>query len=508
MAESALVIATVMETAAERIERAIERARLEGADAVEVRFDAAPGVHPESVGASLGTGFPLIAACRASHDGGKFQGSEEERIGVLERAARTGRFGLDVEWGTLAETLLRDHPDWVRVLSYHDHEATPPGLLEKVRAMLAVTRPGQIVKLVTTARSPLDLLKVRDLLRDARASSRFAAFAMGEFGRPSRILSSAWGSAAVWAAADASSPGAPAQIELSSLLGLYRVRGSTPRTRVFAVAGLPVSRSLSPAIHNEAFRILGLDAVYVPLACESASDLERVIDALPLDGISITAPLKVAVLSLLDDADSLVRTIGACNTIVVGPRPGEIAQEEPESLEATGHRNKRGYNTDGNALVEEVRVRLDPAGREVIVIGAGGAARAAAHALAFAGARVTIAARDAEAGRGLAREVAGAFRDLSSLDSAPEGVLIQASSAPMDEPIVPESACRAALVIDMRYGPHESALIANARRQGVDGVDGLGMLCRQAQAQVRLFTGFDVSLVALRKAAERARDTS
>lgn len=534
-----LVIATVMESTPEGIASSIRRARLDGADAVEVRLDAAPAVDPEQIGAPACAGpVPLIATCRSIRDGGTFTGSEDERVAILERAARTGRFRLDVEWGSPADRLRQEHPEWVAVLSHHDCERTPDDLDVKARALLAAATPGQIVKLVTTARKTQDILTIRNLLRgvgrdqpgsgaederdrgvpgvpwklarrpfvgrggasremwphESRAPRRLAAFAMGDRGRPSRVLASAWGSAAVWAAADASRPGAPGQIDVGSLLGLYRARDATPRTRVFAVAGSPVSGSLSPAVHNEGFRRLGLDAVYVALECDSISELEVLIDELPLDGVSITAPLKVEAVRLLDDADVTVRKTGSCNTIVV--KREAIRTMEPRWC---------GFNTDGGALLEEVRLRLDPAGREATVVGAGGAARSAAHALVAAGSRVTIAARDAVAGGKLAKEVGGAFRPISGLEPSPDGILIQATSAPLDDPVVPEGARRAALLIDMRYGSREGALQVSATRLGTPAVDGVGMLVRQARAQLRLFTGLDVPFAVLLDAAENAR---
>src|SRR5207249_3219262 len=156
-------------------------------------------------------------------------------------------------------------------------------------------------------------------------------------------------------------------------------------------------------------------------------------------------PLKIAVLPFIEEPDRSVIDTGACNTIV----------------------GRRGYNTDGEAALDEIRARIDPRGRRAIVVGAGGAARAVAVSLRGAGAQVTIATRE--------------------------------------DPVVPPAALRAAFVLDLRYAPRgearETALVSAARRAGVPAEDGLGMLVRQAAVQIRLFTGQAVPLDVLMNCA-------
>lgn len=518
------VVATVVATDARAIDEAIAEADREGADAAEVRLDAAPSLDPASFGTEAR--IPLLASCRARRDGGRFDGGEDDRVRLLERAARTGRFLLDVERGSDAERLAREPRGRVAVLSHHDTETMPRDLEQRARDLLGALAPGQMAKLVPTAQRATDVLAVKSLLRSLRTAP-LAAFAMGEAGRASRILCGAWGSTAVWAAARRDAPGAPGQLDLGSLLRLYRFREIGAETRVFAVAGAPVSGSLSPAIHNAAFARLGIDAVYVALECRTAEELAALAGGLPLAGISITSPLKIAVLPLAAEPDETVRDAGACNTIV----------------------GRRGYNTDGEAALEDVRARIDPRGRAVTVVGAGGAARAVAFALARAGARLTIATREAregfapdEAGEGgdrrgteaasrvstrraggeapagesppgkhrskgeaLARELGASFCRIRDLAGDPEAILVQATSASLEDPVVPETALRYAYILDLRYTPRGagpgSGLVAAARRAGIPADDGLGMLVRQAAAQVRLFTGCSVPLDVLMEAA-------
>lgn len=502
------VVATIMERTAVAIETAIEDASQGGADAAEIRFDAAPGAAPEEIG--LSSPIPLIAACRSRRDGGAFDGDEEARVRLLERAEATGRFRLDVERGSAAERIQRERPASVAVLSRHDLERTPVDLEARARDLLDATRPGQVAKLVTTARSATDVLRLREILDRASAGAaraqraaqvvssgnghpasghgRLAAFAMGEEGIVSRVLAGVWGSAAVWAAARADAPGAPSQIPLRALLDLYRFRSLGPETTLYAVAGSPIGASLSPALHNAAFAALGIDAVYLPLACTRAEELAELAYELPLAGASITSPLKIDVLSLITDPDPSVTRAGACNTLLF---------DGPEAV--------RGANTDGPAALEEIRARLAPEGREALVIGAGGAARAIAFALAQASARVRIANRSWARAESLARDVGAIAWGMDEIPEDPDRILVQATSAPPDDVVVPPAARRAAFILDIRYGAAEPALVAEARAMGIPAADGLGMLVRQAGAQVPLFTGRGVPLEVLFEAARRAR---
>ena len=502
------VVATIMERTAWEIEAAIDEAALAGADAAEIRFDAAPGVAPEEIGVSAT--IPLIATVRDRRDGGTFDEDEGARVRLLERAEATGRFRLDVERGSAAERIHRERPASVAVLSRHDHEGTPADLDALARDLLGATRPGQVAKLVTTARRVTDVLAVRETLDRAVAGTaraqraaqilasgnghpasghgRLAAFAMGEAGIASRVLAGAWGSAAVWAAVRANAPGAPGQLPLSALLDLYRFRALTPGTRIYAVVGSPVSRSLSPVLHNTAFQQIDADSVYLPLECATAGELAVLARELPLAGTSVTAPLKVAVLPLITDADPSVARAGACNTLLF----------EDDTV--------RGFNTDGPAALEEIRARAPVEDRETLVVGAGGAARAIALALRDAGARVRIANRGKERGEALARLLGTEALRIESIEEDPGRILVQATSAPLQDAVVPPRARQAAFILDIRYGEDEPALVREAREAGIPAADGLGMLVRQAAAQVRLFTGRDVPLELLFGAVRDGRE--
>jgi shikimate dehydrogenase len=274
---------------------------------------------------------------------------------------------------------------------------------------------------------------------------------------------------------------------------LYRVRQIGPGTRVFGLLGRGIGYTLSPAIHNAGFAARGIDAVYVPLEADS---LEAFIAALPglcLSGFGVTQPYKVAILPHLAAMDEAARECGAVNTVVV----------EGAAL--------LGSNTDGRGVLAPVRQRLDPSGKQVVIAGAGGAARSAAMALSRRGALVTVLARDPGKAAALAESFGCRSGDLASIDryewdglinATPVGSLSQRDATP-----VPAGRLRAGtLVMDMVYAPRETRLLREARERGCIVIEGLEMLLAQAVAQFETWTGVEAPVDAMRRALTAATE--
>jgi shikimate dehydrogenase len=261
--------------------------------------------------------------------------------------------------------------------------------------------------------------------------------------------------------------------------------------QVFGLLGNPVGHSLSPPMHEAAYEELGLDARYVTFEPER-DDLARALDgaaALGITGLNVTIPFKQDVLSLVDP-DPLAERIGAVNTVDVAA--------------GTGH------NTDAAGVVrafEHQGVALD--GRAVVV-GAGGAGRAAAFALADEGMDVAVANRTVETAHALAEEVPGAAgHGLDALPAllADADVLVNATSVGMEEDAspVPADALHADLaVLDAVYRPLETRLLRDAAAVGATTVDGAWMLLFQGVEAFELWTGHDAPVDAM-NAALRGR---
>jgi shikimate dehydrogenase len=268
------------------------------------------------------------------------------------------------------------------------------------------------------------------------------------------------------------------------------------RTRVVGVIGDPVEHSLSPAIHNAAYRALGLDFVYValPVARGLGHEAVRALPVLGIAAINVTMPHKDDAARACDVLTGDAAMLQAVNTVVV--------RDDGTLL---------GDSTDGAGLLAALAdLGVDPAGSRVLVLGAGGAARAIVLALGRAGGRVVVSARRAGAAAEAAALAPGAeahgFDDLSDL-VARSDVLVNATPIGMGGeslPFDPGVFGSRHVVLDALYHPAETPLLAAARAHGARAENGLGMLVGQAAAAFARFTGRDAPLEVMRSAARVA----
>jgi shikimate dehydrogenase len=263
----------------------------------------------------------------------------------------------------------------------------------------------------------------------------------------------------------------------------------TGRTRVAAVIGHPVRHSRSPAIHNAAFAATGLDWVYV--ACDVApgrgGDAVRAAATLGLAGLNVTMPHKTDAAAACDDLTPAAAALRSVNTVVV--------RDDGTVL---------GDSTDGEGFLRSLADRgLDPAGRTVLLLGAGGAARAVAAALVARGAQVAVAARRPEARDALVVAVPGTGTAEWPTDGpAPFDVVVNATPIGMgDDPSLPVEPAPGQWIVDLVYHPFETPLLRRARDVGAPTVDGLGMLVHQAALAFEQWTGVPPPLDAMRAAA-------
>jgi len=278
------------------------------------------------------------------------------------------------------------------------------------------------------------------------------------------------------------------------------------KTIVIGLIGWPVGHSYSPAMHNAAAAALGLNLVYVPLPVspERLPDALRGLPALGIRGVNVTVPHKEAVMPHLNAIYPAARIIGAVNTIVAGD--GLLT----------------GFNTDWSGFLNDLEsYRLALYGRDCLILGAGGSARAVAYALLRRGSRVTVASRRPEQGQQLAADMDRAFPD-----AAPVGTValddIATTAAHLDEPIIinttplgmsgervgltpwPDGAPfpPGAFVYDLIYNPSPTRLMTQARDAGLRAADGLGMLVGQAAEAFEVLTGRRPDAAVMRRAIE------
>ncbi len=279
---------------------------------------------------------------------------------------------------------------------------------------------------------------------------------------------------------------APGQLTARRMQGEFGFSRVGADTALYGVLGKPVSHSVSPAMHNAAFRALGLDAVYLPLAAESYEDFVAFAEAMDLRGASVTAPFKVDAFNHATCEDDESRRSQAINT-----------------LRRRGGRWE-GLNTDAAGFMAPLTRQGGVTGARVTVLGAGGAARAVAVALGAAGASVTLCARRTGQAEVVAR-LAGAH--VVTWPPAPGSWDILVNATPVgtfprvNESPLPATALEGGLVYDLVYNPARTRLLADAAARGCRTIGGLEMLVAQAQAQCAWWTGVQPPERTMRDAA-------
>lgn len=274
------------------------------------------------------------------------------------------------------------------------------------------------------------------------------------------------------------------------------------RTTVCGIIGDPIEHTMSPVMHNAAFAELGLDYVYIPFRVNKA-DLSQAVQgmrALNIRGFNVTIPHKVAIMPFLDELDSLAAEIGAVNTVV------------------NDNGVLKGYNTDAYGFLQALRAKAEPEGKKVVLLGAGGAARAIAFVLAERGADLVILNRQLEMdwAVALARRVSEVFqKDVAALELSRKNlaevlagadILVNATSVGMspevNETPVPADLLRDGLVVfDIVYNPLKTKLLREAEAAGATTISGIDMLVGQGALAFEKWTGEKARVDIMKEAA-------
>ena len=437
-----------------------------------------------------------IATCRRKRNGGNFTGPLSEELEILTKAARAGCRIIDLEVESAAEASLAQFEKLraalraagaALLISFHDFSRTRG--LDEAADHIAAFEP-EIIKVVSTAQTLADNLAVLRLLEDRSTKARIVAMAMGEEGLISRVLAPRAGGDFTFASLADGEETAPGQVTAHTLRTLYRIDKLNAETRIFGVAGNPIAHSLSPLMHNTAFRREKVNAVLLPLKVRALSDLLALTLELPLSGVAVTMPLKREVLPNLDHLDTLTAQIGACNT-----------------LRITADGKLYGYNTDVAGVVRPLEKRLTLRGARVAVIGAGGAARAAVFGLVGQGAEVYVVNRTHENAVTLAKAAGASTMKHEQLPRHRVDVLINSTPCGMagstrSHPIS-ENELNAGLVFDMVYNPLETPLLRLAKSRGIPVINGLEMFVQQGARQFEIWTGRTPPEAEMQRVVER-----
>lgn len=464
-------------------------AALAGVEWLEVRGDLVGDLDPAGLRFFPGK---LLYTLRSRAEGGGFEGSPERRKRrLIEAAARYDLVDLEAS-RDLSPEVLEAVPAERRVLSWHGPAADVDALKATFERMAVV--PALLYKLVPTATQPGEELPALQLLKSLDRRD-VIAFSTGASGAWTRFVAPRLGAPVVYGALGEVA-GAPGQLSIDRLRTDYGLPELPPVEALFGIVGHPVAQSLSPRIHNSAYRALGIPALYLPFDAESFGDfwLEVVengmLEALgfPLRGLSVTTPFKEAALAVAGAESPLAGLIGAANTLVWNQDVWEAEATDPDGVVLP--LRDRGIDLDG---------------LEAAVVGAGGAGRSAAEGLKKAGARVTIFNRDPERGQAAGDRLKIPYLPLGELDPGQFGLLVNATSLGRDaaDPL-PFDVARlrpGAVVIDLVYLlDRPTRLLDAAAARGAMAIDGREVLIDQARGQFRLMTGRDLPLDLARRA--------
>jgi 3-dehydroquinate dehydratase/shikimate dehydrogenase len=418
----------------------------------------------------------VIATCRRAASGGKFKGSIPSQIDVLAKAAESGCQLLDVELQTASRLkpaqLSKLRSKAAVVLSFHDFRATQK-LDETLKKMSGYE--ADFYKIVSTATSLYDNVVMMKFLERHRDSHNLVGLCMGEQGIISRVLGVRAGSAFTFAALSANERTAPGQVTAQELRSIYRIDQVDPASKVYGVAGDPISHSLSPAIMNAALRRENVNGVFLALHTKSLKDLLACVREIPIQGLAVTMPHKQTILPYLDNTDPQTAKIGACNT-VVRSQDGKLY----------------GFNTDTAGVVAPLEQRIALNGARILVLGAGGAARAAVFGLKERGAEIFILNRNMDAAQKLARQAKARTVKRANLKKLDFDVIINATPVGMgntrQSPLNADE-IKSKLVFDMVYDPAETKLLKLGKERGAETIPGSVMFVQQAARQFEIWTG-------------------
>jgi 3-dehydroquinate dehydratase/shikimate dehydrogenase len=474
----------------------IQQAAKRGAKLIELRLDflAKP---PDFKRLLADKPCPMIATVRRVCDGGRYAGSEEERLVLLRQAIVAGFDWVDIETDVIEK--IPRFGKVQRIVSYHNLREVPGDLEQIYKQMCA--QDADIVKLAVTAQHPSHNLRVFNLLKNNPPKAT-VAHCMGDLGICSRILSAKFGASFTYAAFNKERAIAPGALSFAEMQRIFHYENITPATEVFGVIGDPVSHSLSPLLHNYGLKHHGIDAVYLPFRVPQG-DLATFLkdfDQVPVQGLSVTLPHKEEAAQLASWQDEAVESTGAANTLIRSMAGWRAYNTDVEAARQSLHANWP-VQADGE--------RLPAPSTTVMILGAGGVARAIARPLLDEGVNLMITNRTSERAQRLAEELGCRWVDWQARHNVYCDILINCTSAGMhpklDESPVHASYLTAGMtVFDTIYTPETTMLIREARGRDCHVLTGVDMFVRQAALQFRLFTGLDAPLAEMRDLARKA----
>src|SRR3989338_3715767 len=370
------------------------------ADLVELRIDFIKNIDENKLKRLLKSKKKkIIVTCRPKSLCGNFDGNEKERIDLLRKAIELGSDYIDIEIESdkgIIKKMIEDKNKSKIIISHHNFKKTPSlkELNNKYNEIKKLN--SDLIKIVTTANSINDNFAVFELLKN---KNDLIAFCMGLRGQISRILAPKYGSRITFASLKEGKGSASGQISIEDMKNAYNIDLINNETKIVGVIGEFAENSMSKYMHNASFKEKNLDFVYMPFKVKK-EELKEFVNNLrkfSFAGASVTIPHKVEVMKCLDKIDETAKQIGAVNTI--DRKNGKLI----------------GHNTDYYGAVEALKEKTKLKNKKVLVIGAGGGARAVVYGLKKENASITLINRTTEKAKVLAKEFNVKFGDMEDI---------------------------------------------------------------------------------------------
>ncbi len=412
--------------------------------------------------------IPMIFTLRSPLEGGKTTISEEARLEEIRKIAILEPEYLDLEKSIpkpFIQEIQSNHPCIKLILSFHQFSNTQQQFDELYALMKEV--PADFYKIALLADHCLEAL--RFLNWGTRQEKKPICISMGSEGQLSRILAPILGNGLTYAYNTGERAAASGQLSVEALLGKYRYKSLTPNTSIYGLIGDPIDRSLSDETHNAFIQKWGIDAVYLKMKLSQ----DHLPEFLHLSkgifkGMSVTMPLKEAVIPLLDEIASEAQEIGAVNTLLF--KNGKIY----------------GYNTDGVGALNALEQRSSVIGKQIVILGGGGAAKAIAFEAIKRGGKVTVYCRNPEKEKQI-RGVLKNWEEIDELERAEYDILINAT--PLSMPIECTQIQPNKIIMDLTIRPKDTDLLKWAVEKKCQVVYGYEMFIEQAIYQFEIWFG-------------------
>jgi len=449
---------------------------------IEVRLDYLAEPQVPSVQPDLGTDF--IATCRPSREGGRYQGKEQDRLDLLQRAAHSGFSWVDLEHDVRESPALPSSTRIVR--SYHCFDHFPEDLPSRLQSMRE--KGGDVMKLAVSVTTTQQLTTLLEWMESALKATPCVILGMGDLGQPSRLLGGFLGNRWTYVAEDESSKVAPGQPTLKEAMECYQLSNWTSPPLFYGLLGNPIAHSLSPAIHNQLFQHYQLEQIYLPFLLDDVGVWLDYIEKsrLRFQGFSVTLPFKTDVLKVIHQKTSPVDSL---NTLAKRDSQWE------------------GLNTDYPGFLHALKTHGSLKGKTAVVLGNGGVARTVVKALQDQGTEVTVVGRNRDKVSHFAKRYGCRYTLFSDLPMAAD-LCVNATPVGQfpniqDSPLANDQ-LNFELIYDLVYRPEQTQLLKLAGRRGLKTISGMEMFVEQAALQFTAWTGLSPERQMLREIVRKA----